>query len=82
MKATDKLEVGDVVQLDPELCKDSFFAGCFMQVTDMKNFGAQGFICMPGKRGEIPGRAYFRANWEQMSRIGKAEWEPKDGGIS
>lgn len=77
-----ELEVGDVVQLDPAAhmpgaANDGtggFFAGCFMIVEEIKVFGAQGFICMPGKRGEAPGRAYFRAKWEDMVKIGKAEW--------
>ncbi len=72
-----ELEIGDVVQLDPAAHlgdKDGFFAGCFMVVTEVKSFGAQGYIAMPGKRGEMPGCAYFRATWDQMKKIGKAEW--------
>lgn len=75
MKEGDVLEVGDVVQISPEL-PDCFFNGCFMLVTEVKGWGAQGFIAMPGARGEKPGAAYFRCKWENMERIGHAVWVP------
>lgn len=72
------LAVGDVVQLDPEKQAEGFFAGCFMMVTEPKSWGAQGFICMPGERGTLPGRAYFRAKHEDMHYVGRAEFVPGD----
>jgi hypothetical protein len=66
------LEVGDVVQISPE--HESFFRGCFMLVTEVKVWGAQGFVAMPGKRDEMPGRAYYRCRWEHMAHIGRAAW--------
>lgn len=74
----DKMELkpGDVVQLAPE--GDHAFWGCFMMITEPKSWGAQGFICMPEKRGEVPGSAYFRAKWEQMEFVGRAAWVPQD----
>ena len=60
------LEVGDVVQLSPEL--DSF-SGCFMVVTEPKSWGAQGYVRVPGG-----GDAYYRAKTENMDYIGKAAW--------
>jgi hypothetical protein len=63
------------VQINPDTY-DGFFKGCFMTVTEPKAFGAQGFICMPQKRGEIPGQAYARVKWEDMEFIGHAEWRP------
>lgn len=71
------LSAGDVVQLDPEAHlgeKQGFFAGCFMVVTEVKAWGAQGYICMPGTRGEPPGAAYYRAKWEEMEYVGRAQW--------
>lgn len=70
-----ELVVGDVVQINPEK-KESFFAGCLMMVTEPKSFGAQGFIAIPGKRGEIPGQAYYRVNWEDMEYVGRAAFVP------
>lgn len=73
------LKVGDVVQISPEL--DGFFRGCFMLVTEVKSWGAQGFISMPKTRQELPGRAYFRCKWEDMEFIGHAQWIPADEGV-
>lgn len=67
------LEIGDVVQIDPET-KDCFFRGCFMVVTEPKEWGAQGAISMPESRKTLPAYAYYRATWEQMEYVGKATW--------
>ena len=64
---------GDVVQIDPNY-QDARFAGCFMQVTEPKGFGAQGFIRVPGGGGD----AYFRSAFEDMELIGHAAWVPTD----
>jgi len=69
------LQVGDVVQLAPG--PDTFFGGCFMQVTEPKSWGAQGFVCIPEERGSPPGQAFFRAKFEDMEYVGKAEWISK-----
>lgn len=78
MTANDpRLTVGAVVQLDPAHHlgnANGFFAGCFMLVTEVKTFGAQGFVAMPRTRGEQPGQAYYRARWEEMEYIGQAAW--------
>jgi len=71
------LKIGDVVQIDPQL-DNCFFRGCFMIVTEPKSWGAQGFIAMPGKRDEMPGRAYFRCKFENMELVGRATWVPAD----
>lgn len=76
-----ELHVGDVVQLNPEFHfgeKQGFFGGCFMLVTEPKPFGAMGFIAIPGNRGEVPGCAYYRANWDEMEYVGKARFVPAD----
>jgi hypothetical protein len=78
MIANSDLRPGDVVQLDPDkqIKEGGFFAGCFMLVMDVHPWGAQGFVSMPEKRGEQPGRAFFRATWEDMERVGHATWVP------
>ena len=68
-----ELQVGDVVQINPDK-EDCFFGGCFMQVTEPKSFGAQGFILMPQSRDNPPGQAFFRCKFEDMEFIGKAAW--------
>lgn len=68
------LEVGDIVQLDPEKCGNPMFAGCFMTVTEFKSWGAQGYVQSLGCDGEPGGQAYYRAKFEEMVKVGKAEW--------
>lgn len=60
------MNIGDVVQLNPKLDK---FGGCFMIVTEPKSWGAQGYVTVPGK-----GIAFYRANTEDMVKIGEAQW--------
>lgn len=67
-----KLEVGDVVQIDPEF--DDVFGGCFMTVTEPKSWGAQGYV-KPLKREQ--GLAYYRCEFENMEFVGKAIWYEK-----
>ena len=66
MAAHIRMEVGDVVQLSPELDR---FAACFMVVTEPKSWGAQGYVRVPGG-----GDAYYRAKNEDMELVGKAVW--------
>lgn len=76
MKPGTILEPGDVVQLDPDACRNRMFAACMMTITEPKAFGAQGFVQALGENGEMGGRAYYRAQWEEMELVGKAVWAP------
>lgn len=67
------LKVGDVVQLGPET-GNMAFRYCFMIISEMKSFGAQGYVQALGTREEIGGQAYYRANWKDMEYVGKAVW--------
>lgn len=69
-----ELEIGDVVQIKPE--HDDRFGGCFMMVTEPKNWGAQGFVFVLGSSQAK--RAYYRCKFENMEFIGKAAWVPTD----
>lgn len=73
-----ELQIGDVVQLSPKL--NNHFAGCFMVVTEPKGFGAQGYVNALGSSQVVTadGMAYYRAKFEDMEYIGKAEWVRKD----
>lgn len=71
------LKKGDVVQLGE--AKNKAFTGCFMTVTDPKEFGAQGFVQGIGNtKNEIGGRYYYRASWEEMEFVGSAAFMPID----
>ncbi len=65
-----KLQVGEVVQLNPETCRNRMFAGCMLTVTEPKGWGAQGYVQALGVCGQPGGQAYYRANWDEMERAG------------
>ena len=69
------IEVGDVVQIDPE--HDPIFGGHFLVVTELKSWGVQGY-CQPlTERRDVSkpdGLAYYRVTFDKIARIGKAEW--------
>lgn len=65
------IRVNDVVQLNPEL--GDMFGGCFAVVTEVKLWGIQGYVSIPGKEGA----AYVRVSHDQYERIGHAVWIEK-----
>jgi hypothetical protein len=69
-----ELEVGMVVQLDPDKCKNPMLAACMMTVSEPKSWGAQGYIQATGEGGKMGGQAYYRATWEEMELVGRAVW--------
>jgi len=60
--------VGDVVQIDP--AHDLRFGGCFMVITEVRNWGYIGYFSIPGETG----LAYYRVRFDDCHPIGKAEW--------
>lgn len=70
----EDLKVHDIVQLDPEKVGNPMFGACFMIVTELKSWGAQGYVQALGSGGKIGGQAYYRAKWDEMVRVGHAEW--------
>jgi hypothetical protein len=67
------VKIGSVVQLSMH-CGNKMFKGCFMTVTDPRHWGVQGYIQMVGQGDEVGGRAYYNANWEEISYAGHAVW--------
>ncbi len=65
-----EVQQGDVVQIDPE--SHARFAACLMVVTDVKNWGLQGYIIVPGVTGSD--RAYYRVNNGGYAKVGVAKW--------
>lgn len=68
------IEKGNLVQLNPEKCKNPIFAGCIMVVTEPKSFGAQGYVQALGEKAKPGDQAYYRADWEEIELVGNAEW--------
>lgn len=81
MESTHSLQVGDVVQLNPDTVKNKAFAACMLTVTEVKAFGCVGYVqplgtrmCSHGDR-IISGQAYYRAEWAEMEYVGKSVWQ-------
>ncbi len=72
--ADRELKEGDLVQIHPEKASNPMFAGCVMVVTEPKSWGAQGYVQALGALGNPGGQAYYRAKWEEIQPVGKAEW--------
>lgn len=71
-----KLMLHAVVQLDPtkHTHHEGFWAGNFMLVTQVRDWGVRGFCKVPG------GDAFYRAEWGTFSFIGDATWVPNTQG--
>jgi hypothetical protein len=74
MSPDTAIERGTLVQLSPDTCRNPMLAACFMVVTEPKSFGAQGYVQCTGKDGKAGGQAYYRAQWDEMEVVGRAEW--------
>lgn len=66
----DKPSKFDVVQLN-EKTKNEMFTACFMTVTEVKEWGVQGYVQIPGKDG---GQAYYRAENGTFDWIGRTNF--------
>ena len=74
----DTIHVGDIVQLDPVTTTNPAFAGCFMVVTEVKDWGVMGYAHALGTREARGGQAYYRAVNDTFERCGKAVWVMSD----
>ena len=72
-----ELEVGDVVQLNPE----HQFAGMLVVVTEPKSFGCQGYLMSQFnfEATRFKGVAYVRPKFEEFEYVGSMQcvWEPE-----
>ena len=74
-----EVEVGDVVQFSPST---SYPCG-FVIVTEIIALGVKGCSLTYYQKGEVwgrckdPGLYYHIARWEEIVRIGRAEWVPE-----
>ena len=74
MEKTDSLKIGDLVQLNPETVKNKMFTACIMVATEVKPWGAQGYVQSLGENGQPGGQAYYRAKFDEMELVGIVEW--------
>lgn len=62
------IEIGDIVQVDPS---KEMFGGTLVVVTEVKNWGVQGYVQSAG----VEGQAYIRLPFEDFETTGgKAVW--------
>ena len=62
------IEIGDIVQVDPE---KEMFGGCMVVVTEVKNWGIQGYVQSAG----VDGQQYIRLSHDDFEPTGgKAVW--------
>lgn len=65
-----QLEVGDVVQINPEYDPEHF-GGRLLVVTEPKSWGVQGYLHGADKGINL---AYLRVKFENIEYVGKAVW--------
>ena len=70
MEAGEHLKEGEILQLNPETCRNRMVAGCMMTVTEPKPWGAQGYVQGLGEDGKPVGQVYYRASWDEMEKTG------------
>lgn len=68
-----RLSKGDVVQLTDT--RNLGFAGCMLIVTEVKAWGVQGYVQLPGTRTAFGPQAYYRAETHEFKRIGRAVFQ-------
>ena len=73
MSKQDEVKVGSVVQLSPDTT-NPMFACCMLTVTEVKNWGVQGFVQGLGEGGKPGGQAFYRAKWSDFELVGTAVW--------
>jgi hypothetical protein len=77
MEQTSDVEVGDIMQLnpDPAITGNPMFCACMFVLTELKPWGAQGYVQGLGENGEPAGQAHYRARWSEMEPTGgRAVW--------
>ena len=64
--AEHELRDFEIVQLNPETCRNRMFSGCFMVVEEPRSWGAMGYVQALGVNEHPGGAAYYRAMWDEI----------------
>lgn len=64
------IKPGMVVILIPHICRNEMLSGCMMTITEVKDWGCQGYIQATGGNGKMGGQVYYRAKWDEMEFVG------------
>ena len=63
-----QIQINSIVQVNPEF---EIFGGCMVVVTELKEWGIQGYVQSAG----VPGQQYIRLKWKDIENTGgKAVW--------
>lgn len=69
MMDKQELNIGDVVQINPE--HDPVFGACLMTVTEPKPWGAMGYVQVPDENDD-GGTVFYRCKFANMEYVGRA----------
>lgn len=69
----NNIEVGDVVQVDPESAIGKEWGPQLVIVTDPRPWGVKGYFLHAQERGDV-GPAYIRLPNGSFERVGRAVW--------
>ncbi len=71
---------GDIMQINPECEVNPMFGACLLTVSEVFDWGVQGYVQALGDLGEIGGAAYIRLGWGEFEPTGgKAVWAIANG---
>lgn len=70
------VKINQVVQINPNSHNFNCFSGCFLVVTEIKNFGVQGYIQLVGTGDEVGGAAYLRVGWDDIKALNEDQTAP------
>lgn len=73
----DNVVTGSIVQIDPENKTNAAFGACLMVVTEVRDWGVQGYVQALGESRDAGrgGAAFIRLSWDEVEPTGgKVIW--------
>ena len=70
------MKVHQVYQLHPTETKNPMFRACLFVVSEVKPWGAQGYVQSLGEGGLEGGQAYYRATHEELVELDEGSIAP------
>lgn len=66
---------GEIVQISPECTTNQMFAGTLLVVSEVYNWGVQGYVQSLGGDEKRGGQAWIRVKWDEIEpTYGSAPW--------
>jgi hypothetical protein len=70
----EKIEVGDIVQIDPASVSGKIYGPQLVVVDKAQPWGIEGYFMFAERRGQPPGRTTLRMRYGDFKRVGRAAW--------